>query len=160
MEELEKKDVKLLIQALYEIVSELERRFTDPDTGEKRHFTPDGHLVGSIGECLVADMFGLKLMTASNKGFDALTRDGSETKVEIKTTQASSFAFRDKEKENPPHVVACHLSKAGEIEIVYNGPGKLVWDEIKDRKDTSNGQYQISVKKMRELNGHKKYRLP
>jgi hypothetical protein len=37
-----------------------------------RHFTPDGHMVGSLGECLVAHAYGLELQTASNKGFDAI----------------------------------------------------------------------------------------
>lgn len=40
-----------------------------------RHFTPDGHMVGSIGQCLVADAYGLELLTASNKGYDALSRN-------------------------------------------------------------------------------------
>lgn len=54
-----------LIKQLYSTVSELETIFPG------RHFTPDGHMVGSIGECLVADAYGLELMTASNKGYDA-----------------------------------------------------------------------------------------
>ena len=63
-----------------------------------RHFTPDGHMVGSLGECLVADAYNLELMPASNLGYDALTETG--LKVEIKATQAKSVAFRSK----PPHV--------------------------------------------------------
>ena len=27
-----------------------------------RHFTPDGHVVGGIGECLVADEYDFELM--------------------------------------------------------------------------------------------------
>ena len=54
-----------LIKNLYSTVKELENMFPG------RHFTPDGHMVGSIGECLVADAYDLELMTASNKGFDA-----------------------------------------------------------------------------------------
>ncbi len=55
-----------LVKQLYSTVSELETMFPG------RHFTPDGHMVGSLGECLVADAFGLELLTASNKGFDAI----------------------------------------------------------------------------------------
>ena len=63
-----------LIKQLYSTVSELEAMFPE------RHFTPDGHMVGSIGECLVADAYGLVLKKASNKGFDATATDGSKLK--------------------------------------------------------------------------------
>jgi hypothetical protein len=33
-----------------------------------RHFTPDGHMVGSIGEDFAAHHYGLQLLTASTKG--------------------------------------------------------------------------------------------
>jgi len=75
-----------LIKTLYSTVEQLEVMFPG------RHFTPDGHMVGSIGECLVADAYGLELMPASNQGFDAVAPDG--TKVEIKATQSNSVAFR------------------------------------------------------------------
>lgn len=44
----EVRQIPQLIRKLYEIVAELETYFPD------RHFTPDGHLVGSIGEVLAA----------------------------------------------------------------------------------------------------------
>jgi len=40
----------------------------------------------------VADAYGLELMAASNKGFDAVTSSGK--KIEIKATQSKSVAFR------------------------------------------------------------------
>jgi hypothetical protein len=57
-----------------------------------RPFTPDGHMVGSLGECLVADAYNLDLMPPSNKGFDAKTKGGKN--VEIKATQSKSVEFR------------------------------------------------------------------
>ena len=38
-----------LVSELYSTVNALESMFPG------RHFTPDGHMLGSIGECLVAD---------------------------------------------------------------------------------------------------------
>lgn len=38
-----------LVKSLYSIVEDLEEMFPG------RHFTPDGHMVGSLGECLVDD---------------------------------------------------------------------------------------------------------
>ena len=75
-----------LVKDIYSIVHELEAMFPN------RHFTPDGHMVGSLGECLVADAYGLELMPASNKGYDAVNKSG--VKIEIKATQAKSVAFR------------------------------------------------------------------
>lgn len=98
------------VKALYAAVEELEAMFPG------RHFTPDGHMVGSIGECLVADAYELELMPASNKGFDAVSKCGKQ--VEIKATQGSSVAFRSQ----PEHVIAIKIFPDGRFEEIYNGP--------------------------------------
>jgi hypothetical protein len=131
---------KGLIKQLYSTVAELESMFPD------RHFTPDGHMVGSIGECLVADAYGLDLETASNKGFDATTLDGKE--VEIKATQSRAVAFRSE----PEHAIIIKIFPDGTFEDVYNGPGSFIWQQFSGKKVPSNGQFQISLKKLKELN--------
>jgi len=60
-----------LIHKLYKIVGELEAHFPG------RKFTPDGHLVGSIGEVLVAHKYELKLLPNSAEKHDAVDKDGS-----------------------------------------------------------------------------------
>lgn len=112
----------------------------------RRHFTPDGHMVGSIGECLVADAYGLELMNASNKGYDALSPSGLQ--VEIKATQAKSVAFRSQ----PKHTIAIKILPNGTFEEIFNGPGNLVWQQFDGKPLPSNGQYQISLNKLKELN--------
>ncbi|MFQ1884492.1 DUF6998 domain-containing protein [Aeromonas veronii] len=129
-----------LVQQLYSTVEELEEMFPG------RHFTPDGHMVGSIGECLVADAYGLELMNASNKGYDALSRSGLQ--VEIKATQAKSVAFRSQ----PEHTIAIKILPNGTFEEIFNGPGNLVWQQFDGKPLPSNGQYQISLNKLKELN--------
>jgi hypothetical protein len=131
---------RTLIKGLYSTVNELEAMFPG------RHFTPDGHMVGSIGECLVADAFDLELMAASNKGFDAVSKSGIQ--VEIKATQSKSVAFRSK----PEHTIAIKILPNGEFEEVFNGPGELVWKQFEGRTVPSNGQFQISLTKLRTLN--------
>ncbi|MCC4834537.1 hypothetical protein LMH66_17970 [Shewanella sp. 10N.7] len=140
MENMDHDKFQGLIKQLYSTVSELEAMFPG------RHFTPDGHMVGSIGECLVADAYGLELITASNKGFDAIARDGKE--VEIKATQAKSVAFRSE----PEHTIIIKILPNGKFEEAYNGPGKLVWKQFAGKKTPSNGQFQISLNKLKELN--------
>lgn len=131
---------KQLIGQLYGTVRELEAMFPG------RHFTPDGHMVGSIGECLVADAYDLELETASNPGFDARTREGK--RVEIKATQAKSVAFRS----CPEHAIVIKILQTGHFEEYYNGPGYLVWQLFEGKKVPSNGQFQVSLTKLKVLN--------
>ena len=129
-----------LVKQLYSVVNELEAMFPG------RHFTPDGHLVGSLGECLVADAYELELLAASNKGYDAITKDG--LKVEIKATQSKSVAFRSE----PEHAIIIKIMPNGTFEEIYNGSGSLVWEQFKNKKRPSNGQFQISITKLKALN--------
>ena len=55
---------------MYEIVNELEQHFPG------RHFTLDGHIVGSLGEVLAEYRYDLELFTASAERHDAKTKDG------------------------------------------------------------------------------------
>ena len=128
------------VRNLYGIVKDLEQMFPG------RPFTPDGHMVGSLGECLVADAYGLTLMPPSNEGFDAV--DVTNRKVEIKATQGRSVAFRS----CPEHTIAIRILKDGTFEECYNGPGKIIWQEFEGRKKPSNGQFQISLSKVIKLN--------
>lgn len=131
--------VQSLVKQLYGIVDELEGIFPG------RHFTPDGHMVGSLGECLVAQVYGLKLMTASNKGFDALSQCGKQ--VEIKATQSKSVAFRS----GAEHVIAIKILRDGTFEEIYNGPGAKIWEQFSGKKLPTNGQYQISLTKLKAI---------
>ena len=98
--------LQYLVKQLYSVVNELETMFPG------RHFTPDGHLVGSLGECLVADAYGLELLAASNKGYDAITKEG--LKVEIKATQSKSIAFRCE----PEHAIIIKIMPNGTFEEI------------------------------------------
>jgi hypothetical protein len=134
------KKFESLIKQLYSTVNELESMFPG------RHFTPDGHMVGSIGESLVAYAYGLELMTASNKGFDATSTTGKQ--IEIKASQARSAAFRSE----PEHAIVIKILPDGSFEEIYNGPGSLIWRQFLDKPMPNNGQYQISLNKLKILN--------
>ncbi len=129
--------VPTLVQQLYAIVSELEQLFEN-----KRKFTPDGHLVGSIGEVIAAHWYGLKLLPHSNRGHDAVSSSGKQ--VEIKATQGSVVRLR----EDAEHLVVLLLDKAGGATEVYNGPCSPVWAACGPPR---NGQRAISVTRLRRL---------
>lgn len=125
------------LDALYDASEALEALFPG------RKFTLDGHLVGSIGEVVAAYMFGLDLMPASTLGYDALAPDGR--RVEIKLTQGKFVALR----HAPDHMIALHRPKGGPVRVVYNGPGRAVWDGC--GKDQKNGQRPISLSRLSGL---------
>ena len=128
-----------LVKQLYTTVKALEDMFPG------RHFTPDGHLVGSLGECLVADAYGLTLQPASNKGYDATSASGRE--VEIKATQADSVVFRS--DQVPDHLLIMRLSDEGVPELIYNGPGILAYE--KPGRQPANGQRTVRLSTLRKI---------
>lgn len=126
-----------LIREIYSLTGKLKQLFPN------RPFTPDGHLVGSIGEVLAAYHYGLELFTASTEGHDAQTKDGKL--VQIKATQGRSVALRSK----PEHLIVLQLQPNGEAIEVFNGPGELAWANV--GKPQKNGQQQIAVSTLQRL---------
>ncbi|MDI5922688.1 hypothetical protein QLQ86_18110 [Halomonas sp. LR5S13] len=127
-----------LIAELYRVVNELEAMF--PGT----HFTPDGHLVGSLGECLAAYHYGLELLPASSPGVDAVC---GGRYVEIKAAQGGRVALRS----CPEHLLVLKQDRRGSFTEAYNGPGDLVWQELADKPLPRNGQYQVSLVRLAKL---------
>ena len=70
------------------------------------------------------------------------------TKIEIKATQAKSVAFRSE----PEHAIVIKILPDGSFEEIYNGPGSLVWQQFSEKKLPSNGQFQISLAKLKVMN--------
>lgn len=128
-----------LIQELYRIASELEGLYPG------RHFTPDGHMVGSIGEVLAAETYGIELFNASAPVHDGKTPDGRL--VQIKATQVNSIGISD----CPDYLIVLKLFRDGSFEEVYNGPGAPAWDAAGKVQKTS--QRRVSLSRLRALNG-------
>lgn len=115
-----------------------------------RKFTPDGHLVGSLGEVAAVALFDLTLRTASNKGCDAITGDGRT--VEIKATYGNnSVGVRRSSHGIADALIVLKLSKDGGVEVVYNGPYALAHTLIEDKPSTSNGQVSMRLGRLRAL---------
>ena len=134
------------IRELYSIVHGLEKSFRD----EGRHFTLDGHLVGSIGEVYAAKRYGIELFPASWKTHDGKAPDGRL--VQIKATQRKSVAM----SECPAYLIVLRIGEDGEIDEVYNGPGGPVWNLFSNRKRPKNGQYQVSLSRLKVLDAEVK----
>lgn len=125
------------IRELYAITTDLESLYPG------RKFTIDGHLVGSIGEVLVAERYGLTLLPNSTQTHDAEAEDGRL--VQIKATQTKRIAI----SSEPDFLIAIQIQENGTWMEIYNGPGGPVWENA--GKLQKNGQRPISVAKLKSL---------
>lgn len=128
-----------LVRQLLSLVNELERLFPD------RRFTLDGHLVGSLGEVVAAERYGLALLPASSETHDARAADGRL--AQIKLTQGGSVGLRSE----PDHLLVLVLDEHAEVREVYNGPGAPAWAAA--GRMQKNGQRSVAVAKLRSLMG-------
>ena len=136
------------IRQLYGITDTLESDFSD----HERHFTLDGHLLGSIGEVYVAERYNIRLFVSSFKGHDGVIKDRRERLVQIKVTQSRTRKTAIGLSSEPEWLLVLQVSVEGEFIEVYNGPGDIVWNLVKDKPKPSNGQYQVALRRLLELN--------
>lgn len=125
------------VARIYEAVAELSARYPG------RSFTPDGHLVGSIGEVVAAEALGLTLYRQSSPGHDAVDSSGRE--VQIKMTGGKAVALY----ATCARLVVLKVVSPTEAEIVFDGDGASAWEQA--GKMGKNGQRQISLSKLRRI---------
>lgn len=138
-----------LIQQLLAITAELTRRHGRP-------FTLDGHAVGSIGEVLAAELYGLNLQRPSTAGHDAIDAQGRRVEVKA-TTGTREVALRDCHADR---LIVLQITEGGEPVEVYDGPAAPVWAAVAHKKAGTNGQKKISLSKLRRLQPPTVYGLP
>lgn len=131
------KQVAEKIKALYTISQELEALFPG------RHYTPDGHMIGSIGEALASSHYSLELFAASAEAHDAKASDGRL--VQIKATQIGRISL----SSEPEWLLVLQIHHDGTFSEAYNEPGKLAWAHC--GKMQKNGQRPISLATLRKL---------
>ena len=130
-------DLSEKIRTLYAIVNDLETVYPG------RRFTMDGHMIGSIGEVIAAEAFGLKLLPNSTPEHDATSYDGRL--VQIKATQRDRIAL----SACPELLLVLRIDRSGSWNVVYNGSGKPVWERA--GKTQKNGQRQIRLSVLESL---------
>lgn len=134
------KKLQQIIEDIYNLSAELEKLYPG------RHFTPDGHIVGSLGEVYAEQRYGIELFPAAHKTHDGKAPDGRL--VQIKATQRDRIAL----SSQPDYLIVLKINEQGEFSEVYNGPGKPVWEQFKNRKRPITGQFQISLSRLEKLN--------
>lgn len=122
---------------IYRAVERLEAQYPG------RKFTPDGHLVGSIGEVVAAEALGLELYGASFPGHDARDPEGRD--VQIKLTGANSVSLY----ATCDRLIVMRIFDSEFAEIVYDGNGEPAWEAA--GRMQKNGQRPIGLSKLRAI---------
>ena len=103
-----------IYQNMVKEVEELESMFPD------RHFTLDGHLVGSMGEAIAANRYGIELKKASYADFDGTIY---RHPVQIKIVQQDYVTIHYSGEKVPfeAYLLVLYMNKSGQFYEVYNG---------------------------------------
>ena len=124
----------------------------------KKRFTLDGRLVGDLGEVLAEQEYDLQIFEEIRKHHDALSSDGRS--VQIKATMQESLTFPA--DHIPDYYLGIKIHTDGTITEVFDGPGKIAWEAIRNRKPTKTNLHSISVSSLKKLNSivRKEDRIP
>ncbi|NBK38156.1 hypothetical protein EON09_06380 [Pseudomonas soli] len=111
-------------------------------------FTPDGRLVGDIGEVVASLAYRLTLNEGLTKHHDAVTEDGRN--VQIKTTFGTSLTFPV--HHVPDYYLGIRMNRDGTFEEIYNGPGHLIKAQLVRRKATKTGLHGGLMSMLKRMN--------
>lgn len=120
-------------------------------SGKLRHFTPDGRMVGDIGEVAATMFYQVSLHGVGMKHWDGTC---GERHVQIKATGGNDTYLKE-----PPHggfadgllMVFKIDRESGACECVYNGDIQRVWDYLENKKLDRTGAKQITLDRLKGL---------
>jgi hypothetical protein len=127
--------IQAAVERLLEIVSQLQEAYP------KKRFTLDGRLVGDIGEILVEASYDVELFEDLQRHHDGKTSDGRL--VQIKSTMKESLTFPA--DHVPDYYLGIKVHKDGSFSEVFNGPGAIAWEAVKNRKPSKTNLHSISI---------------
>jgi hypothetical protein len=136
------RQVPRLIGELYQTVNELNTLFPG------RPFTPDGHLVGSIGEVVAAYVYGVDLAPCSTPAFDGrLGIDGPTVEIKLTSREGIDISEADRYAD---YLIVMRLSPSSGFEEIY--AGQFPHDLIRSRKMNKRRFTTVPVNILRRMN--------
>ncbi|MNG10465.1 hypothetical protein D3C84_939360 [compost metagenome] len=142
MDQVIQRKIEDALKGLFSAVSMLQEAYPG------KPFTPDGRLVGDIGEVVASLAYGLTLNEGLTKHHDAVTDDGRN--VQIKTTFGTSLTFPV--HHVPDYYLGIRMNRDGTFEEIYNGPGHLIQTELSGRKATKTGLHGGLMAMLKRIN--------
>ena len=133
------------IRGLYLSVVKLQAAFPD------KPFTPDGRMVGDIGEAIAALQYDVILDKKLRKHWDSYLIDalGKKHEVQVKTTQKNETYLK-----KPPHegyLIVFKVFSNGKWECCYEGKIMRVWHSLANQQPDSTGAKFIQLERLRRL---------
>jgi len=129
------------IKKLLQIVDELH------EAHPAKKFTLDGRLLGDIGEILVEENYDIALFKGMRRHHDGMAKDGRL--VQIKATMKDALTFPSDHR--PDFYLGIKIKKDGSFDEVFNGPGRVAWEAVRNRKPSKTNLHSISIKILAEL---------
>lgn len=138
------------IASIYNIANELGKEF------KITKCTPDGHLLGAIGQIAAKMAFELDFGSERTEHNCTWTSDdGTKIDIQVRSSGKGSIAIR----EEPEYLIAIGINENGKLQLLYNGPGKYVWEIIEkqnqSQKSASNNQLKLA-----QLKADTKFKIP
>lgn len=111
-------------------------------------FTPDGNLVGDLGEAIAAELFGVQLSERNAKGIDGSLADGRTVQVKA-SGRNRGVAFTDAAGSEAELLLVLRINfRESSFEVIYRGPYAPVRALL---PGSWRGQKIISMTKLRSL---------
>jgi len=133
--------IREAVMALLQIVQRLRSAFPP------KKFTLDGRLVGDIGEILVEAEYDLTLFEKLERQHDGKTQNGRL--VQIKATMQKSLTFPA--DHIPNYYIGIQVHPDGSFSEVFNGPGAVVAESLRNRKAPKTNLHSVSVRALAAL---------
>ncbi len=126
----------------------------------KKPFTPDGRMIGDIGEAIAEIDYRVTIDSKLRKDWDGV-RENSAVKhpeVQVKATQKNQTYLR-----KPPHegsLLVFKIFTDGHWECFYNGKISQVWNYLVNKKPDSTGAKFIALDELMKFKTSKKEKIP
>lgn len=92
--------------------------------------TPDGHLLGAIGQIAAKIGFGLEFGSEEEEHNCTWSEGDRKINVQVRCTGRGNIALR----RMPEHLIALEITPKGRIRVLFNGPGELIWNRIEHQR--------------------------
>lgn len=125
-------------------------RHLSETSGKIRLFTPDGRMVGDIGEIIAGNFYKVELHNVGRHGWDG-TYNGIN--VQIKTTGGNDTYLKKPRGGFGDGLMLVFriYRESGEYKLIYNGDIQRVWDELENIRPDRTGAKMISLDRLRRL---------
>lgn len=120
-------------------------------SNDLRPFTPDGRMVGDIGEVIAAFYYGVTLHKGGYHNWDG---EYKGRMVQIKTTGGKETYLKEPPEDGYRDglLLVFQINRqTGEFSQAYNGDIQRVWNALQNRKIDKSGAKMVGLDRLKQL---------